>query len=53
LLLYNKLEHQPSRIAEKHRVQRIRDFNNCAKCHRSGIKNEIDDIIREYEIEKD
>jgi hypothetical protein len=38
---YNCHEHQPSRISEKHLEEGIRDFNNCAKCHRSGNEDEV------------
>lgn len=37
---YNCHEHQPSRIADKHLEEGIRDFNNCVKCHRSGDEDE-------------
>lgn len=38
---YNCHEHQPSRISEKHLEEGIRDFSNCAKCHRSGNEDEV------------
>lgn len=29
-------EHQPEKIARKHKEENIQNFENCAKCHRSG-----------------
>ena len=37
---YGCHEHNPARIAAKHREEGIGDFENCARCHRSGNAEE-------------
>ncbi|MEI6848045.1 MAG: cytochrome c3 family protein [Chlorobiaceae bacterium] len=37
---YNCHEHSPSKIAAEHRKERISNYQNCIKCHRSSSERE-------------
>lgn len=37
---YNCHEHSPSRIAQKHLKEGIRNYTDCVRCHRSGNEHE-------------
>lgn len=37
---YGCHEHTPSKIREEHMEEGIRDYENCARCHRSGDKHQ-------------
>jgi hypothetical protein len=46
---YGCHEHAPAEVGEKHRKEGIPDFEDCARCHRSGDQGEVEGAEGEAE----